>query len=85
MMERAITSTDATDVESLAERAFAPTGHLGHAPKIAEAVKALHLADRLPRHLRPVERDRRILEWLAEHGYAGDMPSRQAIGRFFAR
>jgi len=55
----------------------------GHHPKVAQAVEALRDEGNLPRHLRPVERDRRIVEWLAAHGYAADLPSRSAIGRYF--
>jgi hypothetical protein len=63
----------------------------GHHAKIAEAVCALRDAGRLPRHLRPTERDRRIVGWLAEHGYAGDkadhrgdLPSPSALARYFS-
>jgi hypothetical protein len=55
----------------------------GHQLKIAEAIEALRREGNLPRHPRPVERDRRIVEWLAAHGYAADLPSRSAIGRYF--
>ncbi|HEY7550635.1 MAG TPA: hypothetical protein VH913_14105 [Hyphomicrobiaceae bacterium] len=56
----------------------------GHAAKIGEAVHALEVAGRLPRHLRPVVRNDRILEWLEENGYEGDLPSPRAIGRWWA-
>jgi hypothetical protein len=55
----------------------------GHGPKVAEAVQALRAAGKLPTNLRPVVRDGRIAKWLQEHGYAEDMPSRRAIGRYF--
>jgi hypothetical protein len=55
----------------------------GHSPKIAQAVEALRHEGNLPCHLRPVERDRRIVEWLAAQGYAADLPSRSAIARYF--
>ena len=55
----------------------------GHRPKIAQAVEALRYEDNLPCHLRPMERDRRIVEWLAAHGYEADLPSRSAMGRYF--
>jgi len=56
----------------------------GHHPKIAQAVEAPRRDGNLPRHLRPVERDWRIVEWLATHGYEADLPSRSAIGRYFS-
>jgi hypothetical protein len=55
----------------------------GHHPKIAQAVEALRREARLPCHLRPVERDRRILGWLKANGYAADLSSRSAIARHF--
>jgi len=54
----------------------------GHGAKIAEAVRLLRADDRLPPYLRPVERNRRIIEWLIENGYAPDLPSRHAIDRY---
>lgn len=55
----------------------------GHGPKIAEAVQALRAAGELPANLRPVERDRRIINYLTTRGYAADKPSRFAIARHF--
>jgi len=63
----------------------------GHQVKISVAVQALRQAGRLPPHLRPVERDRRIIDWLKAHGYAGDkvyghrsdLPSPSALARYF--
>ena len=57
--------------------------HRGHGPKIREAVAALEASGELPRHLRPVLRDRRILGWLAANGYGADLPSRSALARHF--
>ena len=57
--------------------------HRGHGPKIREAVQALEASGELPRHLRPVLRDRRILKWLAANGYEADLPSRSALARHF--
>ena len=59
------------------------TTHRGHGPKIREAVAALEASGELPRHLRPVLRDRRILGWLAANGYGADLPSRSALARHF--
>lgn len=59
-----------------------PRGH--HAPKIAEASRALMREGKLPDHLRPGERNRRILAKLTATGYGNDLPSRSALGRFFA-
>src|SRR5262245_33151273 len=55
----------------------------GHHPKIAQAVEALRRDGNLPRHLRPVERDRRVVEWLKANGYATDLPKRSALARYF--
>jgi hypothetical protein len=55
----------------------------GHGPKIREAVEALEASGELPRHLRPVLRDRRVLDWLAANGYGADLPSRSALARHF--
>ena len=55
----------------------------GHGPKIREAVEALETRGELPRNLRPVLRDRRILEWLAANRYGADLPSRSALARHF--
>jgi len=55
----------------------------GHHPKIWLAVEALRREGNLPRHLRVVERNKRIVAWLNAHGYDGDLPSRSAIGRYF--
>jgi hypothetical protein len=55
----------------------------GHGPKIEEAVAALEAEGQLPPNLRPGRRDQRILAWLAQHGYAADLPSRAALGRYF--
>jgi hypothetical protein len=55
----------------------------GHGSKIREAVLALEACGDLPRNLRPVHRDRRVLDWLTRHGYAADLPSRTALGRYF--
>ena len=57
--------------------------HRGHGPKIREAVAALEVSGELPRHLRPVLRNRRILDWLAANGYGADLPSRSALARHF--
>jgi hypothetical protein len=56
----------------------------GHSAKIEEAIEALKAEGKLPRNLRTVERDRRILEWLTANGYGRDLPSRAAIARHFA-
>lgn len=55
----------------------------GHGPKIQEAVAALEACGDLPRNLRPAHRDRRILDWLVQRGYAADLPSRSALARYF--
>jgi hypothetical protein len=55
----------------------------GHGPKIREAVEASEASGELPRHLRPVLRNRRILDWLAANGYEADLPSRSALSRHF--
>jgi hypothetical protein len=55
----------------------------GHGAKIDEAIEALKAEGKLPRNLRTVERDRRILEWLTANGYGSDLPSRTAIARHF--
>jgi hypothetical protein len=55
----------------------------GHGPKIREAVEALAACGEMPRHLRPVLRNRRILDWLAANGYGADLPSRSALARHF--
>jgi|KBSSwiStaDraftv2_1062776.scaffolds.fasta_scaffold2587407_2 hypothetical protein len=55
----------------------------GHAAKIGLAVAALRADGLLPLHLRPVQRDRLILEWLIAEGYGDDLPSRRAIKRYF--
>ena len=47
----------------------------GHGPKIREAVEALEACGGLPRHLRPVLRNRRILDWLSANGYGADLPT----------
>ena len=57
--------------------------HRGHGPKIREAVEALEACGVLPRHLRPVLRNRRILDWLDANGYGPDLPSRSALTRHF--
>jgi len=57
--------------------------HRGHGPKIREAVEALEASGGLPRNLRPVLRNQRILKWLAANGYAADLPSRSALARHF--
>ena len=57
--------------------------HRGHGPKIQEAVAALEACGELPRNLRPVTRDRLILNWLTGRGYAADLPSRSALARYF--
>ena len=62
----------------------APAPKRGHYAKIAEAVHALRRAGRLVPNLRPVVRDRRVIEWLKEHGYVGDLPSPSALTRFFS-
>ena len=49
--------------------------HRGHGPKIQEAVAALEACGELPRNLRPVTRDRLILNWLTGRGYAADLPA----------
>jgi hypothetical protein len=55
----------------------------GHAAKIGLAVQALRAQGLLPPHLRPVQRDRIIIEWLIANGYRDDLPSRRAIKRWF--
>ena len=55
----------------------------GHHPKIAQAVEALRREGNLPPHLRVVERNKRIVDWLKANGYAADLPSRSAIARQF--
>jgi hypothetical protein len=62
-----------------------PQRRRGHGQKIAAAVEALRPEGLLPPDLRPFMRDRRIWDWLLTHGYAEDMPSRQAIARFFEK
>jgi hypothetical protein len=57
--------------------------HRGHGPKIRQAVLHLEASGELPRHLRPVLRNRRILDWLAANGYGADLPSRSALARHF--
>ena len=34
-------------------------------------------------HLRAAARNKRIVDWLAAHGYGADLPSRSAIARQF--
>ena len=54
----------------------------GHGPKIAEAVRALQAAGKLPPNLRPIELEKRIHICLRAAGYAdAELPSRRAIGR----
>jgi hypothetical protein len=54
----------------------------GHGPKIRAAIDALQAAGELPADLRPVERDRRIKDWLRRAGYTDtEQPSRFAISR----
>ena len=55
----------------------------GHHPKIALAVEALRREGNLPRHLRVVERNKRVVDWLNANGYAADLPSRSAIASHF--
>ena len=55
----------------------------GHGPKIREAAEALEACGELPRHLRPVLRNKRILNWLEANGYGADLPSRSALARHF--
>jgi len=55
----------------------------GHHRKIAQAVEALRCEGNLPHHLRVVERNKRIVDWLNANGYAADLPSRSAIARHF--
>jgi hypothetical protein len=69
----------------------APARRRGHHAKIAAAVRALRDAGRLPPYLRPTERDRRVVEWLEDHGYGGgkdgccaDLPSPSALARYFS-
>ena len=57
----------------------------GHQPKIAQAVEALRREGNLPRHLRVVERNKRIVDWLKANGYAADLRSRSAIAFFGSR
>ena len=59
------------------------SSHRGHGPKIRVAVEALEASGELPRHLRPVLRNRRVLDWLAANGYEADLPSRSALARHF--
>jgi hypothetical protein len=59
------------------------SGRRGHGPKIRKAVEALEASGELPRHLRPVLRNRRILDWLDANGYGADLPSRSALTRHF--
>jgi hypothetical protein len=54
----------------------------GHGPKLGLAVRALEAQGVPVGSLRPVARDRIIEDWLKANGYAADMPSRSAIGRF---
>jgi hypothetical protein len=61
-----------------------PAPKRGHHAKIEEAVQALRRAGRFPPNLRPVVRDRLVIDWLRTHGYAGDMPSPSALSRYFA-
>ena len=60
-----------------------PGTRRGHGPKIQEAVAALEGCGALPRNLRPVHRDSRVLDWLHRNGYAADLPSRAALARYF--
>jgi len=62
-----------------------PQPRRGHWPKVNEAVTALRRENGLPDTLRPVERDDRIRDWLRAHGFAEwELPSRTALGRYFA-
>jgi hypothetical protein len=54
----------------------------GHQAKISLAVAALRAQGLLPPYLRPVQRDRLIVEWLIAAGYGDDLPSRRAIKRW---
>jgi hypothetical protein len=56
----------------------------GHRPKIALAVRALESSGALLPELRPMIRNALVWRWLADQGYGRDMPSRQALDRFFA-
>jgi hypothetical protein len=56
----------------------------GHGPKIRKAVEALEARGELLRYLRPVRRNKLILDWLGGNGYAADLPSRPALARYFA-
>ena len=57
---------------------------LGHRPKLDRAIGALTAAGRLPRELRPSERDERIRAWLKGAGYRDhEIPDRTTIWRYF--
>jgi hypothetical protein len=74
---------DAPNASADLERQSVARVRRGHHPKIAQAVEALRREGNLPRHLRPVERDRRVVEWLKANGYATDLPKRSALARYF--
>jgi hypothetical protein len=57
----------------------------GHHRKIEAAVQALEAKDLLPPYLRPVERDALILLELTRQGYGQQLPSPDAIRRYFTR
>jgi hypothetical protein len=56
-----------------------------HHAKIDKVVVALEAEGLLPPELRPVVRNRRIIDALMADGFALDLPSRWAIGRYFQR
>src|SRR5690348_816806 len=53
----------------------------GHGRKIAMAVSSLEGEGRLRPLLRPVERNKRVLDWLMTNGYGDCLPSRRALDR----
>jgi hypothetical protein len=56
----------------------------GHAAKIERAARALWANGVPPPGLRPVHRDKLIMDWLDANGYGEDRPSPRAIARWFA-
>jgi hypothetical protein len=56
----------------------------GHGPKIRKAVEALEAHGEQLRYLRPVRRNKLILDWLGGNGYGADLPSRTSLSRYFS-
>jgi hypothetical protein len=82
-IEKSVLSKNGAHAPLLTPPALPPRLGRGHQPKIGEAVAALRAEKLLPPHLRPVQRNRLIIEWLIAAGYGNDLPSPRAIARWF--